>query len=136
MDDIFELINNWKKENTKEVFSQIAKLTSKRLDYLSSICSKYKDLNVFDDIFWCGWWEFENISDITETHIEFYARHLYEGDYDKIIVPLRWFTITNVEFLNEIRTRKIKKIDNEISKLQNKIDDYHKIKSEIENIKF
>ena len=51
MNDIFELINNWKKENTKEIFSQIAKLTSKRLDYLSSICSKYKNLNVFDDIF-------------------------------------------------------------------------------------
>ena len=136
MDNIFELINNYKTKKTKRVFNKIVKLTSKRLDYLSSICFKYKGLNVFDDIFWCDWWELEDISDITETDIEFYARHVYDGEYDEIIVPFRWFTMSDEEFLNDIRTKKIENINKKIEKLEKKIITYNNLKTELENIKF
>ena len=136
METIFELINNYKEKNTKEVFDKIAKITSGRLDYLSSLCSKYKDLNVFSDILWCDWWELENISVITDEDIEFYARHVYQGEYDKIIVPIHWFTISDEEFLNEIRDREIKRIDIYINKHQKTIDDLYNKKVELENYNF
>ena len=136
MENIFELINSWKEKKTEGVFNKIAKLTSKRLDYLSSLCFKYKDLNVFSDILWCGWWELEDIDDITDENIEFYARHLYEGEYDVIIVPIHWFTISDEEFLNEIRDREIKRIDIYIDKHQKIIDDFYNKKVELENYNF
>jgi hypothetical protein len=126
METIFELINRYKEKNTKGVFNKIVKITSKRLDYLSSLCSKYKELNVFSDILWCDWWELEDISEITDENIEFYARHLYEGEYDTIIVPIHWFTISDEEFLNEIRAREINRIDIYINKHQKIIDDFYK----------
>ena len=136
MENIFELINSWKEKNTKGVFNKIAKITSKRLDYLSSLCSKYKELNVFSDILWCKWWELEDISEISDENIEFYARHIYEGEYDAIIVPIHWFTISNEEFLNEIRDREIKRIDIYINKHQKIIDDFYNKKVELENYNF
>lgn len=136
METIFELINRYKEKNTKGVFNKIAKLTSKRLDYLSSLCSKYKDLNVFSDKLWCDWWELEDIDEITDENIEFYARHLYEGDYDIIIVPIHWFTISDEEFLNEIRAREINRIDIYINKHQKIIDDFYNKKVELENYNF
>jgi hypothetical protein len=136
MENIFELINSWKEKKTKGVFNKIAKITSKRLDYLSSLCSKYKDLNVFIDILWCGWWQLEDIDEITDENIEFYARHMYEGEYDTIIVPIHWFTISDEEFLNEIRDREIKRIDIYINKHQKIIDDFYNKKVELENYIF
>lgn len=136
MENIFELINSWKEKNTKRVFNKIAKITSKRLDYLTSLCFKYKGLNVFSDISWCDWWELEDISEITDENIEFYARHVYEGEYDTIIVPIHWFTISDEEFLNEIRAREIKRIDKYIDKYQKKIDDLYNEKVELENYNF
>lgn len=136
MENIFELIKSWKEKNTKGVFNKIAKITSKRLDYLSSLCSKYKNLNVFSDILWCDWWELEDISEINDENIEFYARHVYEGEYDAIIVPIHWFTISDEEFLNEIRDREIKRIDIYIDKQQKIIDDLYNKKVELENYIF
>jgi hypothetical protein len=136
MGTIFELISSWKEKNTKGVFNKIAKITSKRLDYLSSLCSKYKDLNVFSDILWCDWWELENISWISDENIEFYARHVYEGEYDTIIVPIHWFTISDEEFLNEIRAREINRIDIYIDKHQKIIDDFYTKKVELESYNF
>lgn len=136
MENIFELINNYKEKSTKGVFNKIAKITSKRLDYLSSICSKYKDLNLFSDILWSDWWGLEVISEITDENIEFYARHAYEGEYDTIIFPIHWFTISDEEFLNEIRDREIKRIDMYINKHQKTIDDLYNKKVELENYNF
>lgn len=136
MENIFELINRWKEKNTKGVFNKIVKITSKRLDYLSSLCSKYKELNVFSDILWCDWWELEDISYITDENIEFYARNAYEGEYETIIVPLHWFTISDEEFLNEIRAREINRIDIYINKHQKIIDDFYNKKVELENYNF
>ena len=136
MENIFELINSWKEKNSKEVFNKIAKITSNRLDYLSSICSKYKDLNVFSDILWSYWWQLENIDEITDENIEFYARHMYEGEYDTIIVPIHWFTISDEEFLNEIRAREINRIDSHIDKHQKLIDDLYTKKAELESYNF
>lgn len=136
MEAIFELINSWKEKKTKGVFNKIAKITSKRLDYLSSLCSKYKDLNVFSDILWCDWWELEDIDEITDENIEFYARHVYEGEYDTIIVPIHWFTISDEEFLNEIRDREIKRVDMYIDKHQKIIDDLYNKKVELEKYNF
>ena len=136
MEAIFELINSWKEKKTKGVFNKIAKITSKRLDYLSSLCSKYKDLNVFSDILWCDWWELEDIDEITDENIEFYARHVYEGEYDTIIVPIHWFTISDEEFLNEIRAREINRIDIYIDKHQKIIDDFYTKKVELESYNF
>lgn len=136
METIFELINKYKEKNTKGVFNKIAKITSKRLDYLSSLCFKYKELNIFSGILWCDWWELEDISEITDENIEFYARHLYEGEYDTIIVPIHWFTISDKEFLNEIRDREINRIDKYIDRHQKIIDDLYKIKVELKNYNF
>lgn len=136
METIFELINRYKEKNTKGVFNKIVKITSKRLDYLSSLCSKYKDLNIFSDILWCDWWELDDISEINDENIEFYARHVYEGEYDTIIVPIHWFTISDEEFLNEIRDREIKRIDICIDKQQKIIDDLYNTKVELENYIF
>jgi hypothetical protein len=136
MEKIFELINSWKEKNTKGVFNKIVKITSKRLDYLSSLCYKYKYLNVFSGISWCDWWELEDISEITDENIEFYARHVYEGEYDTIIVPIHWFTISDEEFLNEIRDREIKRIDISIDKKQKIIDNLYNKKVELENYIF
>lgn len=124
------------RKNTKGVFKKISKITSKRLDYLSSLCSKYKDLNVFSDILWCDWWELEDISEINDENVEFYARHVYKGEYDAIIVPIHWFTISDEEFLNEIRDREIKRIDIYIDKHQKIIDDLYNKKVELENYIF
>jgi hypothetical protein len=129
MENIFELINRYKEKNTKGVFNKIVKITSKRLDYLSSLCSKYKELNV-------KWWELEDISYITDENIEFYARNAYEGEYKTIIVPMHWFTISDEEFLNEIRAREIKRIDIYINKHQKIIDDLYNKKVELENYIF
>lgn len=129
MENIFELINRYKEKNTKGVFNKIVKITSKRLDYLSSLCSKYKELNV-------KWWELEDISYITDENIEFYARNAYEGEYKTIIVPMHWFTISDEEFLNEIRAREIKRIDIYINKHQKIIDDLYNKKVELENYNF
>jgi hypothetical protein len=136
MENIFELINSWKEKNTKGVFNKIAKIASKRLDYLSSLCSKYKDLNVFSDILWCGGWRLEDIDEITDENIEFYARHMSEGEYATIIVPIHWFTISDEEFLNEIRAREINRIDIYINKHQKIIDDFYNKKVELENYNF
>ena len=136
MENIFELINRYKEKNTKGVFNKIAKITSKRLDYLSSLCSKYKDLNVFSDILWCDWWEFKDIDEITDENIEFYARNAYEGEYETIIVPIHWFTISDEEFLNEIRAREINRIDIHIEEHQKLIDDLHTKKAELESLNF
>lgn len=129
METIFELINRYKEKNTKGVFNKIVKITSKRLNYLSSLCSKYKELNV-------KWWELEDISYITDENIEFYARNAYEGEYKTIIVPMHWFTISDEEFLNEIRAREIKRIDIYINKHQKIIDDLYNKKVELENYIF
>lgn len=136
MENIFELINNYKEKNTKDVFNKIVKITSQRLDYLSSLCSKYKGLNVFSSILWCDWWELEDISEITDENIEFYARHIYAGEYETIIVPIHWFTISDEEFLNEIRDREIKIIDTYIDKHQKTIDAFYNKKVELENYNF
>lgn len=136
MENIFELINSWKENNTKDVLNTIVKITAKRLDYLSSLCSKYKDLNVFSDILWCAWWELKDIDEITDENIEFYARHTYEGEYDTITVPIHWFTISDEEFLNEIRDREIKRVDMYIDKHQKIIDDFYNKKVELENYIF
>ena len=136
MENIFELISSWKEKNSKEVFNKIAKITSERLDYLSSLCSKYKDLNVFSDILWCYWWQLEDIDEITDENIEFYARHLYEGESDTIIVPIHWFTMSDEEFLNEIRAREINRIDSHIDKHQKLIDDLYAKKAELESYNF
>jgi hypothetical protein len=136
MENIFELINSWKEKNTKGVFNKIAKITSKRLDYLSTLCSKYKGLNVFSGILWSKWWELEDISEITDENIEFYARNAYEGEYETIIVPIHWFTISDEEFLNEIRAREINRIDSHIDEHQKLIDDLYSRKAELESLNF
>jgi hypothetical protein len=85
---------------------------------------------------WCDWWELEDISEITDENIEFYARNIYEGEYETIIVPMHWFTISDEEFLNEIRAREINRIDIYINKHQKIIDDFYNKKVELENYNF